>query len=366
MAPPPPDGTSPLGPLTVKHLSRRFLPPLLFVGALFAFQYHRGQQIEAAGGGRGELALQGETMGTTWSVKVVGEGLDEAGLRATIQGELDAVVAAMSTYEPTSELSKLNARAETTPTTISPALRTVLALALQISAASDGAFDVTVGPLVNAWGFGPQKRGTPPDAATHASLRERVGWQKLALDAAAGTLAKAHPQTYVDLSAIAKGYGVDRVALALEAKGHDRYLVEVGGELRVRGHNAHGAPWRLGVEAPLEDRRAVQAVVPLTAGAMATSGDYRNFYEQDGQRISHTIDPRKGAPITHRLASVSVVAADCATADGWATALNVLGPDEGFAKAQALGLAAYFLVRRPDGDFEAKVTPAFERLLPNR
>ncbi len=362
--PPPAPGDSPLGPLTARHLLRRFLPPLLFVGALFAFQMYRGAQREAAGANRVETALRGATMGTTWLVKVVSDDPpDQAALQAAIQGALDGVVAAMSTYEPTSELSRLNQHRGAEPVAVSAPLAAVLAVALDVGRASGGAFDVTVGPLVNAWGFGPKGRGTPPDAATQAALAERVGPHTLRFDPAARTLAKTHPETYVDLSAIAKGYGVDQVAAAVEAAGFTDYLVEVGGELRVRGKNARAGLWRLGVERPTSDgARAVQAVVPLAQGAMATSGDYRNYYEADGRRVSHTIDPRTGAPITHRLASVSVVMADCTHADAWATALNVLGPDAGFDTATREGLAAYFLVRTAEGEFTVRETPQFAAL----
>ncbi|MDP7112838.1 MAG: FAD:protein FMN transferase, partial [Myxococcota bacterium] len=163
----------------------------------------------------------------------------------------------------------------------------------------------------------------------------------------------------IDLSAIAKGYGVDRVTGAIEGQGHDRYLVEVGGEVRVRGRNAAGVPWRIGIERPVDEGRDVFRALSLIDAAMATSGDYRSFYELAGRRVSHTIDPRTARPVEHGLASVTVVHDRCAEADGWATALMVLGPDEGPEIAEREGLAALFLTRNDDGSFDERETSRF-------
>jgi thiamine biosynthesis lipoprotein len=190
-----------------------------------------------------------------------------------------------------------------------------------------------------------------------------VGWQKLVLDPAAGTASKTVPELYVDLSAVAKGYAVDRTAAVLDQMGLEDYMVEVGGEVRTRGLNLKRQPWRIGIERPVAESRELQRVVPLSGLAMATSGDYRNFYVLDGERYSHTIDARTGRPVTHGAASVSVVTEECLWADGWATALLVMGPEEGFALAQEQGLAALFLVYDGENDFQEKATDAFRELI---
>lgn len=309
------------------------------------------------------LELAGSSMGTTWKVAVVA-ARDPTGerLRPLVEGELDAVDAAMSTWRDDSELSRLN-RAGPGIAPVSSALFAVLSEAQRVSELSGGAFDVTVSPLVDAWGFGPP--GVPPEPpgeATIAALGGRVGWELVRLDPAATAVERLRPGVTLDLSAIAKGYAVDRVAEELEASGVDRFLVEVGGEVRTLGTNARGDAWRVAVERPVEQRRELYTVVPLSGLAISTSGDYRNYYEVDGERISHTIDPRTGYPVRHRLASVSVVDERCATADAWATALLVLG-EEGVERAEELGLAALFLFREEGGGFGERTTSAFDRIV---
>ncbi|PRQ03952.1 FAD:protein FMN transferase [Enhygromyxa salina] len=313
-----------------------------------------------------KAVLGGVTMGTTFSVVIAGDSLKLAPLerlQAQIDAELQAVNAEMSTYLPDSELSRFNAASAREPFHASAHLLEVVGVAKQINHASGGAFDVTVGPLVDAWGFGPDP-GTRTELSDVqiAALRERVGDTKLELDPTAQTLRKTVDGLHVDLSAIAKGHGADRVAAQVEAAGYSDYMIEVGGEVRVRGSNPAGEPWRVGIERPTADAagsRAVQAILPVRDVAVATSGDYRNYWERDGVRYSHTIDPRTGRPITHRLASVTVVHPESAAlADGWATALNVLGPEQGLALAEQLGLAAYFLVRTDQG-FEVRTSSAY-------
>lgn len=339
---------------------RRWILPGLFVAALFVAVFVRRPDADQP---RAVTAIAGATMGTTYAVKVVTGPIEPAAQQA-LQREIEATLAAvngeMSTYQPDSELSKLNTSTVTEAQPVSPNLHRVLTEALRIGRLSGGAFDVTVGPLVNAWGFGPEGEQTPPDAEATEALRARVGLDKLALGE--GTVQKARGDVYVDLSAIAKGHGVDRVAATLERLGHSEYLVEIGGELKARGRNGASQRWRVGIEKPDPAARALMEVIALDGAALATSGDYRNFYERDGKRISHTIDPRTGRPIEHRLASVSVVTEDCATADGMATALNVLGPDAGHALAVQQGLAALFIVRGVDGVYSEKTTPGFEAI----
>lgn len=311
------------------------------------------------------FAFEGATMGTTYTVKVVVPEMtqaEQAATRDAIRAALDAVDGSMSTYKPDSELSRFNRDGAVEPFKLSAATISVFLLAQEVSEATGGAFDVTVGPFVNAWGFGPVKRASPPTDAELASIRERVGYRQLSIDAKAQTIAKARPDIYADLSAIAKGYGVDQAARALDARGLQRYMVEVGGEVRVKGRNAAGKPWQVGIERPDGTTQRAHLVVPLTNMSMATSGDYRNYFEKDGRRYSHEIDPTTGYPIGHRLAAVTVLAPDCALADAYATALLVLGPEKGYALAARKGLAAFFIVRRPDGSFAERQTPAFAAL----
>jgi thiamine biosynthesis lipoprotein len=308
--------------------------------------------------------LRGETMGTTWAVKLAAADQSAADeLRRQIEAELDAVDVGMSTYRPDSELSRLN-EAPAGEHALSDELAFVLGLAAQVWKGTDGAFDPTVGPLVDAWGFGPKDVEAAPSQADIDALRAQVGFDRIRLGAT--KLEKPDAALRIDLSAIAKGYAVDQVAEHLDGVEVEHYMVEVGGEVRTHGEGPSGA-WRIGIEEPASDaaaRRSVHRVVELsgTARAMATSGDYRNYREQDGVRVSHTIDPRTGRPITHALASVSVVHESCALADAWATGLNVLGPKQGPKVAKDHDLAAYFLIREGDG-FRAEATPAFEGLL---
>jgi thiamine biosynthesis lipoprotein len=353
-------------PLRHKYGSRAtILLPLLLLGfvALSAWRmWPRGQDRPAATVAY-SVDFGGPTMGTTWRVTVVTGGADTSKVQAALTAELDEIDRQMSNYRDDSVLARFNAHASAEPFIAPPALLTVVDLAAKVSATSGGAFDVTVAPLVDAWGFGRVKRADArPSDDDLAALRARVGWQKLHVDLSAGTLRKDQPDVVVDLSAIAPGYAADVLSDRLVALGFPNHLVDVGGEFRARGEN-QGGPWRVGVERPdgPVDDRAVQEVVLLRDAALATSGDYRNYREQDGVRISHTIDPRTGRPIAHRLASVTVVAAGAGLADAWATALNVLGPEDGRALAEREDLAALFLVREAGG-FIAHATPAFEAL----
>ena len=332
----------------------------LFLGALFYAQWRRGgEPAETAVATRDAVKLSGKTMGTTWHATAVGASDPEAA-HAAVQAALDRVNDAMSTYKDDSELMRLNRAPVGEPFALSDGLWAVLTLAAQVSDASGGAFDVTVAPLVDAWGFGPADVQGAPDEAALAEARAAVGWEGLALDA--GTATRTRAGLRVDLSAVAKGYGVDQALSALQAMGVADAMVEVGGEVAVVGNSPAGEPWRVGVERP-DGSGGVEEAVPMTSGAMATSGDYRNYRVVDGVRVSHTIDPRTGAPIAHGLASVSVLAPTCAEADAWATALNVLGPEEGPALAEARGMAALFLVHTGDA-FEVRATTAWGAAVP--
>jgi thiamine biosynthesis lipoprotein len=311
------------------------------------------------------LEFRGPTMGTAFTAKIAGAGMPEAragAARDAVAGAFDSVVAKMSTYLPDSELSRFNRHAAGTPFALSAETIAVLALARQVSAASGGAFDITVAPLVDAWGFGPVKAHRVVPDAEASALAARVGWRGIAVDASAGAATKSHADLRADLSGIAKGFGVDQAARALEALGIDDYMVEAGGEVRTRGRNAEGRPWRIAIERPDATPQRPHFVVPLSGLSMATSGDYRIFFEQGGRRYSHEIDPVAGRPIRHGLASVSVVAPECGYADAMATALIVMGPDDGYALAASRDIAAHFIVREPGGSLRDRQTPAFAAL----
>ena len=304
--------------------------------------------------------IRGLTMGTSYTVELAAP-IDEAArtrLAKLIEVELAAINRAMSTYDPWSELSQFNRRQDPGWTTASRRVLEVLDSASRISAATQGAFDVTVGPLVDLWGFGPQygTRRVPNDAVIE-QVRERVGYRHLQTDPSAGAIRKRHHRTHVDLSAIAKGYGVDRVAMILDRQGIDDYLVEIGGELRAKGTTAAGRPWRVGIERPVEGRHVVGEVVLLKNQAIATSGTTQDFFEQDGRHYSHIIDPMTARPVEHPPMAVSVVADTAMEADAWATALVVLGPERGYSLAQAHGLAA-LLVTASGPSFDVRVTDA--------
>jgi thiamine biosynthesis lipoprotein len=299
------------------------------------------------------LVLQGETMGTTWEIRVAGPGLGEAladEIRAETERRLAEVDGWMSDWNPESEISRFNAYRGTDPFPVSFETAEVVAYAVEVSKISGGAFDTTVGPLVALWGFGRGARSGPPPTDEEIDARIRhIGARIVRVGRgnprAGGFLRKSDPETEIDLSAIAKGYGVDHVAGGLAALGRKHFLVEIGGELRAVGERPGGGPWRIAIERPLDQGRAIQEIVELRDQAMATSGDYRIFYLEGDRRISHTIDPRTGRPVSNGVASATVVAPSATVADAWATALMVLGPDPGLQMATQEGLGAMLMVR---------------------
>lgn len=307
--------------------------------------------------------FQGPTFGTGYHVTVFADLSEErhSDLSAGIQAELERIDALMSTYREDSELSRLNRHPVGIPFFLSPHTAEVVREALRIARLSNGAFDITVGPVVNLWGFGPQGRPERvPDTEALAEALARVDVQALELEG--GRLVKNKP-VYVDLSGIAKGYAADRVASYLKTQDIENYLVEIGGEIRTHGAKADGSPWRIAVEKPVPAGRSVQRIIDLGDAAVATSGDYRNYFEADGVRYSHTLDPRTGRPITNRVASVTVITARCVTADALATAFTVMGLDAGLDLAERENIAVYFIVRKADGSFEVRMSSAFESYL---
>lgn len=314
-----------------------------------------------------EYELSGSALGTTFSVLLVApaDSLSRKELRASIVDDLDAIDRLASTWRDDSELSNFNRNTKTDWIETSQEFCESIDSALEISRLTDGAFDITVGPLVNLWGFGPDHDvlEPPSDSALRAVL-EDVGFRKLQTRCDVPAVRKQRSGLYVDLSGWAKGYAVDKVAALLDQNELKDYLVEVGGELRVRGLNAERLKWAVAVETPSRIKRVPHEVLRVTDTGVATSGDYRNYFEHEGQLYSHTIDARTGRPVDHALAAVTVVNPSAAFADAMATALLVLGPAEGPRRAEELGIAAYFLIRKAT-NFETITTGPFDQLLPS-
>ncbi|EFB71085.1 MULTISPECIES: FAD:protein FMN transferase [Providencia] len=338
-------------------LNRKVIAPvLLFAATLFL----------AACGGPEQQNLQGQTMGTYYSVKYVTDSSEPTPevIQTEIDKRLEEVNDQMSTYRPGSELSRFNQSTEVNvPFPVSAATAKVVSKAIEINKLTDGSLDVTVGPLVNLWGFGPEGRVTK--APTDEDLAKRRAWigiDKLAVQD--NNLIKTIPELYVDLSSIAKGYGVDVVAEYLESLNINNYMVDIGGEVRTKGKNGKDAPWRIAIEKPATDgvSQTAQEIIEPGDLSIATSGDYRNYFEQDGVHFSHTIDPKTGKPISHKLVSITVLADDCMTADGLSTGLNVLGPEAGLALAEKMNVPVFMIVKTDKG-FEERYTKAFEPFL---
>ncbi|TVP90554.1 MAG: FAD:protein FMN transferase [Pseudomonadaceae bacterium] len=305
--------------------------------------------------------LQGSIFGSFYQITLAG-AFTEAELDELHQGvleEMRAVDASMSTYRDDSELSQLNQGETGEWVDVSRSLLTVLEASDKIARASDGAFDVTIGGLVNLWSFGPEARPleTPSDSEREQRLAE-VGYRYLELDSE-GQRVRRQRDVFVDLSAIAKGYAVDRVSQWLLEQGVDNHLVNLGGDLLAMGVRSDGEPWRIGVELPDSDQMEVaQHILPVRDMSIATSGDYRNYFEADGQRYSHTIDPRTGLPVSHKLASVTVLHPANMIADGWATALMVVGTEAAQAMAEQHELKVLLLSRSEAGGWDSWASPA--------
>jgi thiamine biosynthesis lipoprotein len=316
------------------------------------------------------VKISGPTMGTEYNISWVSLKQDQTSLvveKQHVQQLVDQLLLAinksMSTYDPQSELSLINQNFNPQWRDISDDLYRVLMMAKQVHIQSNKAFDITVGPLVNLWGFGPGKGNDKvPSKEKVDALLGQLGSEALDLrQRDEGFQLKLDASRYLDLSAIAKGYAVDQLGRLLRQQGIKDYLVEVGGEILANGTKPELKPWRIAIEAPNDDGRSVQIIVPLIQMGIATSGDYRNFFEFDGQRFSHTIDGRTGYPVKHDLASVSVLHEFVALADAWATALTVLGAEEGLKLAEEYNIAAYFIVRT-DAGFKQFSSRQFELL----
>lgn len=312
------------------------------------------------------VEIHGRTMGTFYGVKVVG---DFPGGQQALQTQVDSLLKhyndEISTYDPNSSLSKFNQQQTSTPFPVSQEMADIVISALRVGQRTQGVLDVTVGPLVNLWGFGPDKRPikTPTDEQIIAA-RQRVGIQHLHVEVSAehAALRKDVPNIYVDLSTIGEGFGADKVAEFLESRGVHNYLVEIAGASRSRGVNAKGDPWKLAIQKPTDELDEVQAIIKPDGRAISTSGSYRNYYELDGKRYSHIIDPATGKPITHRLVSATVITPTALEADGLDTALMVMGPEKAMAFAKQQRLAVYLVIKTDKG-FKAEYSESFEPYL---
>ncbi|ASU22906.1 FAD:protein FMN transferase ApbE [Vibrio qinghaiensis] len=310
-----------------------------------------------------QVHLSGPTMGTTYNIKYLkAEGIPSP---ETLQKEVDRLLEEvndqMSTYRKDSELSRFNQYQGTEPFAVSSQTATVVKEALRLNGLTLGALDVTVGPLVNLWGFGPEARpDVVPSDAELAERKANIGIEHLS--ATDTTLSKDLPNLYVDLSTIAKGWGVDVVADYIQAQGITNYMVEVGGEMRLKGVNREGVPWRIAIEKPTVDERTVQEIIEPGDMAIATSGDYRNYFEQDGVRYSHIINPITGKPIHNKVVSVTVLDASSMTADGLATGLMVLGETKGIEVAEQYNIPVFMIVKTEQG-FEEIASSAFKSFL---
>jgi thiamine biosynthesis lipoprotein len=314
-----------------------------------------------------EVLLQGRTMGTTYNIKVVATKaeIQEKNLQSKIDTLLVQVNQSMSTYQNDSEISLFNRSISTDPVTITPGFARVVAESIRLGELTEGKLDVTIGPLVNLWGFGPEQRPeVVPTADDLLLTKQRIGLQNLVLNG--DQLSKTIPELYLDLSTIAKGYAVDMVAELIESNGFNHYLVEIGGETKAKGFKQTGELWVMAIEKPLYDpwgeaRRVHQIIIPKD-NAIATSGDYRNYFEAEGIRFSHIIDPTSGKPINHNLVSVTVIEPSSMTADGLSTALMVMGLEEGMVFAQKHDIAALFIYKTENG-FGEQFTVKFKQFL---
>ena len=310
-----------------------------------------------------EIVLSGPTMGTTYTVKVASAPatVDPSSVRVAIDDVLARVDRSMSGYRADSEVARFNANPSTDWCGVSADLAAVVQASLDISSASDGVFDITVAPLVAAWGFGPA--GEPrvlPSAERIAQLEAIVGYRKLHVRLAPPALRKDVAGLSIDLNGIAPGFAVDRLAERLQAMRIENYMIDIGGEIRAQGRNTRDEPWHIAVEHPVETQRTPYTSVWLDGTAVSTSGEYRSYYERDGRRYSHTVDPRSGRTLDREPGSVVVVAPLAAQADGWATALNVLGPRDGLALATQRHMPVLF-IERNGSEWLSQATPEFER-----
>lgn len=304
--------------------------------------------------------IDGYTMGSTWSVRVAApREFDTAVLRAALETRLRSLDQQLSGYRPGTGLMQVNQAAPDTWVTMPSDLAQVLGFGLALHRESEGAFDMSVRPLVQLWGFGAAAaRSEPPSDAEIAEARQLLGSGQFELSPDGGRIRRSGTAT-LDVDAIAPGHAADALAAVLEAQGLHDYLTEVGGELRASGRRPDGAGWRVGIERPVMARGELAEVIEVDAGGIATSGDYRDYFELAGVRYSHTLDPATGRPVRHELASVTVIAPTALEADGYATAISVLGPERGMAFAGERDLAVFMILRDGQGGYRERYNQAF-------
>ncbi|KJZ18575.1 FAD:protein FMN transferase [Loktanella sp. S4079] len=313
--------------------------------------------------GESLLKVSGRTMGTTYNVAIADAPrfVSQSDVSAAIEGALATVNQQMSNWDADSEISRFNAQQSTAPQQISPELAEVMTAAEEVHLASGGRFDTTLGPVIELWGFGADDHQlTTPSDQELLAAQAKSGHANT-LRVAPGELQKTQADANVYLAAIGKGYGADLVGRALEQLGVQNYMIEIGGDLYASGHNADGAAWQIGIETPDAHARGVLEIVPVSNVGLASSGDYRNFFEQDGQRYSHLIDPRTGRPVTHNTAATTVIAENAMLADAWATAFHIIGQEEGLQLAEELGLAVLFTERHANANTHGFTTTASSR-----
>ena len=307
------------------------------------------------------LALNGLTMGTTYSVKINADNafVEKNQISDDIDEILSEINQSMSTYIKESELSNINFSTISDWQSLSDDLFEVIDHAINVSLKTNGAFDITIAPLVNLWGFGPDKlqNKIPTDEIIELT-KQNTGYKKISIDKSLKKISKLDPNLHIDLSGIAKGFAVDKIARYLDKRGFKNYLVEIGGELIGKGLNKDNQIWQIGIENPGNNIDTIKRIVQLKDMAMATSGNYMNYFEKDGVRYSHTINPVTGKPIKHKLASVTVLDNSAMNADALATAFMVLGPEKALSLANNLKIAVYLIIK--DGkSFEEKYNDYF-------
>ncbi len=316
-----------------------------------------------------EIKVSGQTMGTTYNVAALDATglLDEAQVKAAIEGALTRVNQQMSNWDSASEISIFNAQAGTEAVTVSQDLAKVMQAAEAVHVASDGRFDTTIGPLIELWGFGAPGASKMPSDSQIETAFGRAGHANT-LRVGQNSLQKTQSGAQVYLAAIGKGFGADEIGSALEELGLTDYMVEIGGDLYASGRNRDGLPWQIGIETPAALSGGVMDVVGVSGLGLASSGDYRNYFERDGARYSHVIDPATGRPITHKTASATVLAENSMMADAWATAMLTLGRERGLEIAEEHDVAVLFIERDSDAvdlQFKTAASTRFNTLKNN-
>jgi len=317
--------------------------------------------LAACKGGTEVVELSGSTMGTGYSVTALDHdgSVDKAALRQAIENRLLKVNAQMSNWDASSEVSRFNAFASTQPMSVSEDLARVVRAAKDVHAASDGQFDITLGPVIEAWGFGAKGgHGRMQPAGEKLAAAFEAAGQTGGLQVNGTRISKSRADTQIYLPSIGKGYGIDQMANVVKSFGLKDFMVEIGGDLYVSGRNADGLDWQIGIESPDALNRQAYKVASASNLGMATSGDYRNYFEEDGVRYSHILDAKTGRPITHRTASVTVLAESAMLADAWATALLVHGTERGLEIANERDLAVLFIDRNAEAGDKGFVTTA--------